>query len=249
MVNKIPKLYSELASWWPLLSDPKDYKEEATLFKEQFLQNSVNMQTLLELGSGGGNNASYLKRYFKMTLVDSSAEMIRVSKNLNPECEHITGDMRDIRLGRIFDGVFIHDAIMYMTNETDLKKALRTAFAHCKPGGCALIVPDVFKETFHPKTSNGGHDGKKRSMRYLEWIYDPDTGDSTYITDFACLLREEDGSVRVEYDRHIYGLFSKHKWLDIAAEVGFEAKIIPLEHSEIESGLYNAVLCLKPDIF
>lgn len=237
MSNNMPKLYYELASWWPLLSDPNDYKEEAAIYKGLLLQNSLNMKTLLELGSGGGNNASHLKSYFKMTLVDVSSEMTAVSKNLNPECEHIIGDMRDIRLGRIFDGVFIHDAIMYMTNETDLAKAMRTAFVHCKPGGCVLIVPDFFKETFSPKTCHGGHNSDTRSLRYLEWVYDPDPDDSTFITDFAYLLREENGSVHVEYDRHINGLFSRHKWLEIMGEVGFKAKIVP-----------NAVLGLKLEI-
>lgn len=27
-----PKLYGELASWWPLLSDPADYAEEAATY-------------------------------------------------------------------------------------------------------------------------------------------------------------------------------------------------------------------------
>src|SRR5262245_15324138 len=38
---------------------------------------------------------------------------------LNPECEHIVGDMRSMQLDRTFDVVFIHDAIAYMTNESD----------------------------------------------------------------------------------------------------------------------------------
>ena len=63
-------------------------------------------RTLLELGSGGGNNASYLKARFQMVLVDRSSGMLAVSRALNPECEHVEGDMRTVRLGRQFDGVF-----------------------------------------------------------------------------------------------------------------------------------------------
>jgi trans-aconitate methyltransferase len=93
--------------------------------------------TLLELGSGGGNNASYLKRWFTLTLVDASPGMLKASRRLNPECEHVRGDMRTARLGRTFDRVFIHDAIMHMTSEADLVRALRTAFIHTRPGGAA----------------------------------------------------------------------------------------------------------------
>lgn len=244
-MDELPKMYKKLASWWPLISAPEDYEEEATAFKNILTGNCKGIKTLLELGCGGGNNASHLKKYFKMTLTDILPSMLEVSKKLNPECEHIEGDMRKIRLGRIFDAVFIHDAIMYMINEGDLKKAIETAFIHCKDGGCVLIVPDVFKENFSPKTEHGGHDREKRSMRYLEWIYDPDPSDSTFVTDFAYLLREENSEVRIEYDRHINGLFSKDKCLDIMYELGFKSKIIPIDHSEMGKGQYNAVLGIK----
>jgi len=242
---ELPKMYTKLASWWPLISAPEDYEEEAKAFINILKSNCKDIKTLLELGCGGGNNASHLKKYFKITLTDISPSMIEVSKKLNPECEHIEGDMRNIRLGHTFDAVFIHDAIMYMTNEADLKKAIETAYIHCKDGGCVLIVPDAFKENFSPKTEHGGHDGEKRSMRYLEWIYDPDPFDSTYITDFAHLLHGENGEVRIKYDRHINGIFSKDKWLDIVSELGFKSKIIPIEHSKMEKGQYNAILGVK----
>src|SRR5205085_10089003 len=117
-----------------------------------------NTQRVLELGSGGGNTASHLKKHFSMTLVDRAPGMLAASKTLNPECEHIAGDMRTARLGRTFDAVFIHDAIMYMLTEADLRSALQTARVHCAPGGAALFVPDWMKETFAPRTGHGGHD-------------------------------------------------------------------------------------------
>lgn len=50
--------------------------------------------------------------------------------------------MRALRLGRTFDAVLIHDAIMYMTGEEDLRAALVMAHEHCKPGGVVVIAPD-----------------------------------------------------------------------------------------------------------
>ncbi len=60
--------------------------------------------------------------------------MLAVSLRLNPECESVEGDMRTVRLGRQFDCVFIHDAIVYMTTGADLRRAIQTAFVHCEPG-------------------------------------------------------------------------------------------------------------------
>jgi hypothetical protein len=46
-----------------------------------------------------------------MTLVEPSVGMLAVSRALNPDLEHVQGDMRTVRLGRHFDAVFVHDAI------------------------------------------------------------------------------------------------------------------------------------------
>ena len=68
-----PLLYHELAAWWPLMSAPADYEEEAAFYQRALLDASEHSpQTLLELGSGGGNNASHLKARFDMVLVDRS---------------------------------------------------------------------------------------------------------------------------------------------------------------------------------
>jgi hypothetical protein len=58
-------LYTQLAEWWPLLSAPGEYVEEASLFKEALASHcKYGPRTVLELGSGGGNNASH--RRFKV---------------------------------------------------------------------------------------------------------------------------------------------------------------------------------------
>jgi trans-aconitate methyltransferase len=98
---------------------------------------------LLELGSGGGNNASCLKHRFSMVLADISPEMLAVSRRLNPGCEHVEGDMRSIRLDRRFDYVFVHDAVSHMTNKADLREPIETACLHRSPGGAALFALDI----------------------------------------------------------------------------------------------------------
>lgn len=242
-----PRLYDELASWWPLLSHPADYEEEAAFFARLLLEaGDLPARTVLELGSGGGNNASHLKRTFQMTLVDPAPGMLAASRALNPECEHVEGDMRSIRLGRLFDRVFMHDAINYMTTREDLRRAMETAYAHCRPGGAALFVPDFVRENFRPGTDHGGHDGDGRAMRYLEWTWDPDPADTTYTVEYAYLLREQDGRVRVEQDRHTLGLFGREEWLELLRATGFHPRVVPFEHSELEPGSHEVFVAVKP---
>jgi SAM-dependent methyltransferase len=222
-----PKLYGELAPWFHLLSSPPDYAEEAG-FARKLLDESGDApaRTVLELGSGGGNNASHLKAHFQMTLADLSPGMLDLSRGLNPECEHIVGDMKTLRLGRTFDGVLVHDAIMYMTTEKELRQVFDTALIHCKPGGAVVFMPDVVRETFVSLTTHGGHDGEGRSIRYIEWTFDSDPSDTTYTVDFAYLLREGSEPLRVVHDHHVFGIFSRETWLRLLSEAGFKAKVV-----------------------
>jgi hypothetical protein len=246
-VNGDLKLYRELASWWPLLSAPQDY-EEGAAFYARLLRTACDQPpvTLLELGSGGGNNAWHLEKEFALTLVDSSPEMLAVSRVLNPDCEHLAGDMTTLRLDRHFDAVFIHDAIAYMMNRAELHQAFRTAFEHTRPGGAAVFAPDHVKETFEASTDYGGHDGSGRGLRYLEWTWDPDPDDELCTVDYAFLLRGEDGATRVEQDRHIEGLFSRETWISLMSRAGFAPERVSFHHSEMHGLGLDVFVGRKP---
>lgn len=218
-------LYTDLASWWPLMSPPSEYVEEAADLLPTLLgATTPPPRTLLELGSGGGSLAFHFKPHFQLTLTDLSAGMLANSRVVNPECEHVVGDMTSLDLGREFDIVFVHDAIMYATTPGALQATLATAFRHCRAGGAAVFVPDCVKETFEPETSCGGNDGPDgRGMRYLEWTWDPDPDDDTVEVAYAYILREADGATRTVSDRHGCGLFSRASWVEWLTGAGFVA--------------------------
>ncbi len=219
-----PKLYSTLASWWHLLSDPQDYAEEVACYWRLLCERASRpVGTMLELGCGGGNNAFHFKQHCQLTLTDLSPDMLTQSRRINPECEHFEGDMRTLQLSRRFDAVFVHDAVMYMVNEGDLRQAIKTAVTHCEPGGIVMFVADCTRETWAPSTSHGGHDGDGRALRYLEWTWDPDPADTEFVAEMVYMLREGDQPVRIERDRHRFGLFSSETWIRLLAESGVRA--------------------------
>ncbi len=218
------RIYNELAAdWYRLLTPLHEYKAEAGSYHaiiQQHLEQPP--QTILELGSGAGHVAYFLKQWYQLTLSDLSAPMVALSREINPELDHHIADMKTLQLGDTFDMVFVHDAIMYMLNEPELSQAMQTAFVHCRPGGSVLISPDYTRETFAPSDDLGGEDGPEgRAMRYLSWAYDPDPGDTTYIVDYAFLLRDAAGDTRVEHDRHTEGLFAEDTWIRMLTEAGF----------------------------
>ena len=221
------KLYGELSEWWPTFSTPEEYREEADFFVRALIESGEPApKRVLELGSGGGNSAFHLKKRFAMTLVDLSRQMLAVSRALNPECEHVEGDIRTVRLGRTFDAVYVYDAICHMTTEPDLRAVMQTAYEHLRPGGVALFVPDFVRETFVENTDHGGNDTERGSVRFLQWTTDPDPHDTNYLVDFAILIRDLQGQTRLVHDRHVYGLFHRATWRRLLREVGFDLKSV-----------------------
>jgi SAM-dependent methyltransferase len=216
------RLYGDLAGWWPVISPPREYTEEAALLAAVFGSARVPVREVLDLGSGGGHVAVHLKNRMSLTLVDISEQMLSVSRQLNPECTHVQGDMRTVRLGQSFDGVLVHDAVDYMTCEGDLRQVIETAFAHCRRGGIAVFAPDHTAETFCASTGHGGgSDGSGREATFRERDWDPDPADDWIQAEYEFVLRDADGSVQVVHETHRLAAFSKHTWLRLLAEAGF----------------------------
>jgi trans-aconitate methyltransferase len=224
-----------LAEWYYHLTHPDDYEEEAGVFHGVFQEHArIPVRTVLELGSGGGANALYLKQHYGMTLTDLSERMLAQSKTINPDCRHVVGDMRTMRLGEEFDAVFLHDAVAYMTTQDDLGAAIATAAAHLCPGGMALFVPDDLAERYEPSMSDGGHEFGGRSLHYTEAHGPLDPGSTVVEVRFTYELRDATGAVRFEDDVHLTGVFPEATWLALIRAAGLEPLVLPYEHSEFD---------------
>jgi SAM-dependent methyltransferase len=239
-----PLLYSELVPWYHMVDPPEDHEDEAKCFQAAFERVvAPRPESLLELGSGAGNNALHLKRRFTCTLVDLSPDMVALSRERNPECEHVLADMRNLRLGRTFDAVLVHDAIMYMLTKADLLAAARTAFEHTRPGGAAIFAPDCFRETFEDSTEPISADQGPRALRGLMWSWDPHPEDSTFVTEYAFLLREG-AELKAVHERHVEGLFPRDTWHRVLTRAGFQVE--PLQRPVGDGAFDDIFLCRRP---
>lgn len=237
-MTELPRMYHELAGWFHLIAAPADYAEEAAYYL-QVMRNVIGPvpASLLELGSGGGNNASHYRAHIPdVVLSDLSEEMLALSRTINPGLSHVQGDMRSVRVGRQFEAVFVHDACSYLTTAEDIRQLAATAFEHCQPGGVALFCPDHTAENLVFETGHGGHDGDGRALRYLEWTYPGPAGTHAFYVDFVYVLHEDGRDPRVVYDRHINGALPRETWLHAIRDAGFEPGAVPLVHSEVPKG-------------
>ena len=64
--------------------------------------------------------------------------------------------------------------------------------------------------------------------------------------DYAFVLRDGDGAVRLVHDRHVEGLFSRADWLRLLSEAGFRPAVLPFDHTELEPGTYEVFVARKP---
>ncbi|HVF64268.1 MAG TPA: class I SAM-dependent methyltransferase [Casimicrobiaceae bacterium] len=246
MSSASPRLYRDLVPWYRLVDPTRDHEDEAASYQaalERVVEPSP--RSLLELGAGAGNNAYFLKRRFQCTLTDASDAMLGLSRALNAECEHVVGDMRSLDLRRTFDVVLVHDAIMYMTTEDDLRAAAATAFRHARAGGAALFAPDCVRETFREKTLLLAEDDGPRSLRGIDWSWDPDPADDTFIADYVFMLREN-ASVATIHDRHVVGVFCYATWHRVLSNVGWEVERLARPIDEAELG--DVFVCRKPRV-
>ncbi len=219
------RLYGDLSWTWPIISPPEDYVSEARAFRRLIRAHSrIRARTLLDLGCGGGHVDRWLRRHFDVTGVDSSRAMLRLARRLNPGLPYLAGDMRTVRLGRVFDAVIVADAIAYMLTERDLARAFATAHAHLRPGGVLVTyveqVPGRFEQDALEVTTRrrGGVE-----ITFIESRFDPDPMDTTYESTFLFLIRRR-GRFKVEADHHLSGIFPMATWLRLLRRAGFVAK-------------------------
>lgn len=248
------RLYTDLAAFYPLLDPVEEHQAEAQAYADGILRHLLaasSRPTLLEFGSGAGNNARFMKQAFTPTLVDLAPDILALSRSQNPDCAHAAGDMRTFQAGKSFDAVFIHDAICYMTTEVDLKAALENAFAHTRPGGVAAFAPDLFVEDFREaKDTYDATDGE-RSLMGMEWMWAPSDSKSVFYVDYAFFLREGD-QLHAITERHVEGMFSRDTWRQLLGDVGFvvHEEKRPLEFEDLDAAPPYAdffFVCQRPN--
>lgn len=233
------RLYSDLAHLWPIISPPEEYMVEAQGWLDVIRSRLASgiavgqrLPTLLELGCGGGHLLSHLTPHFITEAVDISPQMLEISRGINPQTLHHEGDMRDVRLGRTFDVVAIHDAVNYMTTVDDLRAAINTAEIHANPGGLVLLAPDCVEETFTgPRVVEWTREAEDRSVTFIEYMGRPRPGATTVESVFIFVIDEGD-DLCVEIDRHTGGLFPTGTWLDLMAAAGLHAEYIQTDAYE-----------------
>jgi len=242
------RLYHDLSWIWPVIAPPEDYVEETEFFINVIKEKARRkVRTLLHLGCGGGRHDYTFKRYFDVTGVDISKDMLCLAKKLNPEVNYAEGDMRHVRWNRTFDAVVVFDSINYMKTEHNLRQVFQTAHEHLNPGGIFLTFMEERREMFtQNRTISSTHSLGDLSVTFIENSFDPDPTDSHFEMTLIFLVRRKN-KLDVYKDTHIWGLFATDTWRRLLGKTGYDVHQLPFKHTTfLEQEYLPMFACLKP---
>ena len=136
--ERIIGLYEEHADAWDRQRG-RDLHEKRWL--DRFAAALPSGGTILDLGCGMGEPIAryFIERGFDVTGLDSSASLITLCRQRFPEREWIVGDMRQLALGRRFDGIIAWHSFFHLTPEDQRTMFPRFA-AHANPGGALMVT-------------------------------------------------------------------------------------------------------------
>ncbi len=239
------RLYDDLAWLWPTFGSVEDYRRETEQICEwmrEYVEGEIN--SVLDLGCGGGKNGFHLSQLGAITGVDLSAPMLAQARELNPAGEFIQGDMRSVDLGRHFDVVFVNDALVYMQTREDVRAVLHNAWRHLRPGGVMVFMVEISSDSFVQQRTRVTHTqprpGCDVTIVEQDWRRNNDA--ESFELSFVYMIREG-GDLRVESDVHTWGLFPLRFWRGLPSELGFSVYEKILDGDDIAVPAY---VCVKP---
>jgi SAM-dependent methyltransferase len=137
-------VFDVYADYYDLLYTDKDYAGEAGYVGDLIKRFAPHAKSILELGSGTGRHATLLvERGYTVHGVERSEAMLARAIPLAAKDARLsfsTGDLREVRLGKMFDVVIsLFHVISYQTSNQDLRAAFATACEHLKAGGLFIF--------------------------------------------------------------------------------------------------------------
>jgi SAM-dependent methyltransferase len=142
-------VFDHYSRFYDLLYSEKDYEAECDFLENLWKRYADReIRTILDLGCGTGGHALPLaKRGYSVSGVDMSPQMLSIAdkkaESSKLSIHWQSGDIRSVRLERVFDTVISMFAVIgYQTENKDVSDAFKTARLHLKPG--SLFIFDVW---------------------------------------------------------------------------------------------------------
>ena len=206
-----------------------DYKDEFNYYNS--ILNKNNCKTILEIGCGTGNLASYFINSDKDYIgLDLSKEMIDLSKQKNPIGCFIQQDIKDFSLNTLVDAIVIPGRTSsYLLNNVDVSKALNSIHKSLTPQGI-LVFDFIDAKRFFKKIEKQNsvtHKALYQDVTYSrDSLFKIDKTMNNYMFNWkSSYFKHIDGKkLNIAEDNSTVRAFTKEEWSLLLEISGFEVK-------------------------
>jgi ubiquinone/menaquinone biosynthesis C-methylase UbiE len=232
--------YGELAKYYDLLYEWKDYAKEARIIEQLIDRYKVtNGNALLDVGCGTGKHLQHLSRKFACVGMDVSEPMLNQARHNVEGVKFIRGNMVDFSLGRKFDVIVcLFSSIGFVRTYQKLARTLRNFADHLQMGGVVIIEPWFTKSSARSGLvhvlSQGNDELKIVRVDYTR------IERNISIIDERIMVAKKDVGITAYRDRMVMGLFEQDDFLRLMRKAGFEARYLKKSLAP-ERGLYVGI--------
>jgi 2-polyprenyl-3-methyl-5-hydroxy-6-metoxy-1,4-benzoquinol methylase len=138
LADRIIEHYERHATAWD--SDRQNSAWNDKIWHDRFIDRLAAGAEVLDLGCGPGWPVArhMAERGLRVTGVDSSPTMISLCRSRLPDHAWIVADMRELSLGRRFDGILAWDSFFHLDHE-DQRRMFAVFAAHASGGAWLMF--------------------------------------------------------------------------------------------------------------
>lgn len=218
--------YGELAKYYDLLYQWKDYQKEAGIIRELVARYKTSQgNSLLDVGCGTGKHLQHLVNKFDCVGMDASEQMLEQARRNVRGGKFVQGDMVNFNLGRQFDVILcLFSSIGYVRTYSRLGMTLKNFARHLRTGGVTIIEPWFTKSTvkagYVHVLAQGTND-----LKIVRVDYTGVKGNST-VLDERIVVAERNMGIATYKDRMVMGLFEQDEFLRLMERAGLKARYL-----------------------
>jgi SAM-dependent methyltransferase len=224
-----PKIlqYGELAKYYDLLYEWKDYeKETRTLFQLIRRYKRSSGSSLLDVGCGTGKHIKYLRKRFDCVGMDASEQMLGQARQNAKGVEFVRGDMTRFDLGRKFDVILcLFSGIGYVRTYPRLARTLRNFAEHLQDGGVVIIEPWFTKDQWKDGSVHLLRSSKRDDLKIVRVDYSGIRGNFS-VLDERILVAKKGKGISYYKDLQVMGLFERDRFLRLMKRAGMRARYL-----------------------
>jgi len=218
--------YRELAKYYDVLYQWKDYEKEAKILEGLIGRYKTSPgNSLLDVGCGTGKHLQHLTGRFDCVGMDVSEKMLEQARSNLRGGRFVQGDMVNFDLGRQFDVILcLFSSIGYVRTYSRLSKTLKNFASHLRTGGVTIIEPWFTKSTIKAGYVHVLVQGTDE-LKVVRVDHTGVKGDVS-VLDERIMVAERNKGIVTYRDRMVMGLFEKDEFLRLMEQAGLRARYL-----------------------